>query len=148
MSAPLSIQDVLETAKQKLGGVSACLNDSKAFAKAVSDFDIWLAEHSAHLTSASELSADTRDKVADILRQLTRLEFQARHNAHLVSDMQTYLREDEPSDPYTHKTAPAPQEPRPASTTAEQDGNAVTPQNPAAKIYAAQNQAIQQSSQE
>ncbi len=148
MSAPFSIQDVLETAEQKLGGISAYLNDSKAFAKAVSDLDVWLAEHSVHLTSASELSADTRDKVADILRQLTRLELQARHNAHLVSDMQTYLREDQPSDPYTHKTAPAPQVPHPASATAEQDGNTVTPQNPAAKIYAEQNQVIQQSSQE
>ena len=37
MSAHLSIHDVLETAKQKLGGISACLNDSKAFAQAVSE---------------------------------------------------------------------------------------------------------------
>ena len=29
MSETLSIIDLLETAKQKLGGISACLNDSK-----------------------------------------------------------------------------------------------------------------------
>ena len=148
MSAQLSINDALETAKQKLGGVSARLNDSKAFAKAVSEFDIWLAGHSTQLASASELNADMREKIAEILRRLTRLEFQARHNAHLVSDMQTYLQEDKPLEPYAPKTAQASGPPPPSETTNERDGNGVTPQNPAAKAYAAQNQAIQQASPE
>ncbi|MCH1465915.1 MAG: hypothetical protein L7W39_09480 [Alphaproteobacteria bacterium] len=148
MSAHLSIHDVLETAKQKLGGISACLNDSKAFAQAVSDFDVWLAEHSTQLASAAELNADTREKVADILRRLTRLEFQARHNAHLVSDMQSYLQEDKPIEPYAPKTGQALGPPLPPETREEHDGDNVTPQNPAVKAYAAQNQAIQQISPE
>ena len=148
MSAHLSIHDVLETAMQKLGGISACLNDSKAFAKAASDFEIWLAGHSTQLASANELNADMREKIADILRRLTRLEFQARHNAHLVSDMQTYLQEDKPLEPYAPETAQALTPPPPSERTNERDGNLVAPQNPAAKAYAAQNQAIQQASPE
>jgi len=148
MSAHLSIHDVLETAMQKLGGISACLNDSKAFAKAVSDFEIWLAGHSTQLASANELNADMREKIADILRCLTRLEFQARHNAHLVSDMQTYLQEDKPLEPYAPETPQALTPSLPAERTNERDGNLVAPQNPAAKAYAAQNQAIQQASPE
>ena len=148
MSAHLSIHDVLETAKQKLGGISACLNDSKAFANAVSGFEIWLAGHSTQLASAAELNADMREKIADILRRLTRLEFQARHNAHLVSDMQTYLQEDKPLEPYAPETAQALTPPPPSERTNERDGNLVASQNPAAKAYAAQNQAIQQASPE
>ena len=148
MSAHLSIHDVLETAKQKLGGISACLNDSKAFAKAVSDFEIWLTGHSTQLASAAELNADMRENIADILRCLTRLEFQARHNAHLVSDMQTYLQEDKPLEPYAPETAQALTPPPPSERTNERDGNLVASQNPAAKAYAAQNQAIQQASPE
>ena len=148
MSAHLSIHDVLETAKQKLGGISACLNDSKAFAQAVSDFDVWLAGHSTQLASAAELNADMREKIADILRRLTRLEFQARHNAHLVSDMQTYLQEDKPLEPYAPETAQALTPPPPSERTNERDGDLVAPQNPAAKAYAAQNQAMQQASPE
>ena len=148
MSAHLSIHDVLETAQQKLGGISACLNDSKAFAKAVSDFEIWLAGHSTQLASADELNADMREKIADILRRITRLEFQARHNAHLVSDMQTYLQEDKPLEPYAPETAQALTPPPPSERTNERDGNLVVPQKPAAKAYAAQNQAIQQASPE
>ena len=148
MSAHLSIHDVLETAKQKLGGVSSCLNDSKAFAKAVSDFDIWLAEHSTQLASASDLNADMREQIAQILHHLTRLEFQARHNAHLVSDMQTYLQEDKLIEPYAPKTAQALGPPLPPEAITERDGDIVTPRNPAAKAYVAQNQAIQQASPE
>ena len=148
MSAHLSIHDVLKTAKQKLGGVSSCLNDSKTFAKAVSDFDSWLAGHSTQLTSASEFNAETREKIADILRQLTRLEFQARHNAHLVNDMQNYLQEDRPINPYTPKTGQASGPPLLSETTAEDHSDIVTPQNSAAKAYTAQNQAIQQASKE
>ena len=148
MSAHLSIHDVLETAKQKLGGISACLNDSKAFTQAVSDFDVWLAEHSTQLAFAAELNADTREKVADILRRLTRLEFQARHNAHLVSDMQSYLQEDQPLEPYAPETAQALTPPPPSERANERDGNLVEPQNPAAKAYASQYQAIQQTSPE
>ena len=41
-----------------------------------------------NLSHAADLDYQTREEVADILRQLSRLELQARHNASLVSDMQ------------------------------------------------------------
>ena len=88
MPSSLLITEFLETAKQKLGGVSSCLNNSKAFARAVSEFDDWLEGQRETLSHAADLDYHTREEVADILRQLSRLEFQARHNASLVSDMQ------------------------------------------------------------
>ena len=167
MSETLSIIDVLETARQKLGGISACLNDSKKFAHAVTDFDSWLDAHSQQLSSASDLDQNTREQVADILRQLTRLELQARHNANLVGDMQSYLREGDPADNYLPKSvATASQNPdaitrdETAALTAAEDGAPDTPElsesalsgsalrTPAAQIYAKQNQAIHQASQE
>ena len=103
MSLELSYFDILQTAKQKLGGVSSCLNDSKKFAEAVQDFDSWLEGHKAQLTHAAETDKTIRDTLADILRHLTRLELQARHNAQLVSDMQGYLRDDYPENPYKNQ---------------------------------------------
>lgn len=167
MSETLSIIDVLETARKKLGGISACLNDSKKFAHAVTDFDSWLDAHSQQLSSASDLDQNTREQVADILRQLTRLELQARHNANLVGDMQSYLREGDPADNYLPKSvATASQNPdaitrdETAAVTAAEDGAPDAPElsesalsgsalrTPAAQIYAKQNQAIHQASQE
>ena len=177
MSETLSIIDLLETARQKLGVISACLNDSKKFAHAVTDFDSWLEVHSQQLSSASDLDQNTREQVADILRQLTRLELQARHNANLVSDMQSYLREGDPADNYLPKpVATALQNSdaitryETAAVTAAEDGapdgtelsESALPETalsesalsgsalrtPAAQIYADQNQAIQQASQE
>ena len=172
MSETLSIIDVLETARQKLGGISACLNDSKKFAHSVTDFDSWLDAHSQQLSSASDLDQNTREQVADILRQLTRLELQARHNANLVGDMQSYLREGDPADNYLPKSvATASQNPdaitrdETAAVTAAEDGAPDAPElsesalsesalsgstlrTPAAQIYAKQNQAIHQASQE
>ena len=167
MSETLSITDLLETARQKLGGISACLNDSKKFAHAVTDFDSWLDAHSQQLSSASDLDQNTREQVADILRQLTRLELQARHNAHLVGDMQSYLREGDPADNYLPKSvATASQNPdaitsdETAAVTATEDGAPDAPElsesvlsgsalrTPAAQIYVKQNQAIHQASQE
>ena len=77
MSETLSIIDLLETATRKLGAISACLNDSKKFADAATDFHSWLNAHSQQLSSADDLDKNTREQVADILRQLTRLELQA-----------------------------------------------------------------------
>ena len=167
MSETLSIIDLLETAKQKLGGISACLNDSKKFAHAVTDFDSWLDAHSQQLSSASGLDQNTREQVADILRQLTRLELQARHNANLVGDMQSYLREGDPADNYLPKSVAAASQNSDAVTcnetaavTAAEDGAPDAPElsesalsgsalrTPAAQIYAKQNQAIHQASQE
>ena len=167
MSETLSIIDLLETARQKLGGISACLNDSKKFAHAVTDFDSWLDAHSQQLSSASDLDQNTREQVADILRQLSRLELQARHNANLVGDMQNYLREGDPADNYLPKSvATASQNPdaitrdETAAVTAAEDGAPDAPElsesalsgsalrTPAAQIYAKQNQAIHQASQE
>ena len=42
MASSLSISEFLETARQKLGVISVCLNNSKAFARAVTEFDDWL----------------------------------------------------------------------------------------------------------
>ena len=167
MSETFSIIDVLETARKKLGGISACLNDSKKFAHAVTDFDSWLDAHSQQLSSASDLDQNTREQVADILRQLTRLESQARHNANLVGDMQSYLREGDPADNYLPKSvATASQNPdaitrdETAAVTAAEDGAPDAPElsesalsgsalrTPAAQIYAKQNQAINQASHE
>ena len=167
MSETLSIIDVLETARKKLGGISACLNDSKKFAHAVTDFDSWLDAHSQRLSSASDLDQNTREQVADILRQLTRLELQARHNANLVGDMQSYLREGDPADNYLPKSvATASQNPdaitrdETTAVKASEDGASDTQElsesalpapalrTPAAQIYAKQNQAIHQASEE
>ena len=177
MSETLSIIDLLETANRKLGGISACLKDSKKFSHAVIDFDSWLDVHSQQLSRASDLDQNTRKQVADILRQLTRLELQARHNANLVVDMQSYLREGDPTDNYLPKSVDAAsQNPdavtrdETAAVTATEDGALDTPElsesalpktelsesalpssalrTPAAQIYAKQNQAIHQASQE
>ena len=167
MSETLSIIDVLETARKKLGGISACLNDSKKFAHAVTDFDSWLDAHSQQLSSASDLNQNTREQVADILRQLTRLELQARHNANLVGDMQSYLREGDTADDYLQKAVSSASQnsyaitcDETATVKASEDGASNTPElsesalpspalrTPAAQIYADQNQAIHQASQE
>ena len=160
MSDALSIIELLETARRKLGGISACLNDSKKFAHAVTDFDSWLAALSPQLSSASELDQTTREQVADILRQLTRLELQARHNANLVGDMQSYLNEGNPADNYPLKTVDAAPQNLQTATGGETETVTATsdaasfasynpaPRAPAAQIYAKQNQAIQQASQE
>ena len=60
MSETLSIIELLETARQKLGAISACLNDSQKFANEVTDFDSWLKDHSHQLSSASELDQNTQ----------------------------------------------------------------------------------------
>ena len=177
MSETLSIIDLLETARQKLGETSACLNDSKKFAQTVTDFDSWLDAHSQQLSTASDLDQKTREQVADILRQLTRLELQARHNANLVGDMQSYLLEGGPADNYLPKTVAAVlQNPdaitrdETAAVTAAEDGAPDAPElsesalpetassesalsgsamrTPAAQTYAKQNQAIHQVNQE
>ena len=167
MSETLSIIDLLETARQKLGDISACLNDSKKFVHTVTDFYSWLEAHSQHLSIASDLDQNTREQVANILRQLTRLELQARHNANLVGDMQSYLRDGYPADNYLPKSdATASQNSDPitrnetAAVKAAEDGTHDAPElsestlsdstlrTPAAQIYAKQNQAIHQASQE
>ena len=160
MSENFSIIDILETARQKLGGVSACLNDSKKFAHAVTDFDSWLAAHSQQLSSASDQDQTTRQHVADILRQLTRLELQARHNANLVGDMQSYLREDNPAESYPPKSVATAAPILDSATSGETTSVAATGDaapfashnqvaaTPAAQIYARQNQATQQASQD
>ena len=167
MSETLLIIDLVETARQKLGAISACLNDSKRFAHAVTDFDSWLEAHSQQLSSASELDQNTRGQVEDVLRQLTRLELQARHNENLVGDMQSYLREGDPADNYLPKSvATTSQNPveisrgEAVAETAAENGVPDTPKlsesalpspdlrTPAAQIYAKQNQAIHQASQE
>lgn len=172
MSATLSIVDLLETARRKLRGLSALLNDSKKFAHAANDFDGWLNAHSQQLSSNSELDQNTREQVVDILRQLTRLELQARHNSNLVADMQSYLLEGNSADNYLPKAvasvsknldtissdekaavgvpadgAPDTSEPPdPALTESAPSGLALG--TPVAQIYAKQNEAIHQANQE
>ena len=159
MTSSLSISEFLETARQKLGGVSSCLNNSKAFARAVTEFDDWLEGQRETLSHAADLDYHASEEVADILRQLSRLEFQARHNASLVSDMQKYLHPDSSMPSYatqtpdvaadTQNTAnegenlPAEDNLRPASDFSPGLGL----RSPAAQIYARQNQAIEQAGQ-
>ena len=156
MTSSLSISEFLETARQKLGGVSVCLNNSKAFASAVKEFDDWLEGQRETLSNAADLDHHAREGVADMLRQLSRLELQARHNASLVSDMQRYLHPDSAMPSYATQTPdmaadtqhtadeganlPAEDNLRPASDFSPGFGL----RSPAAKIYARQNQAIEQ----
>jgi len=91
MTEQLPLSEVLDTAKQKLGSISACLNDSAAFAAAVNAFDDWLSEHK-ELIARSTDQADSRQQIEQLIRELTRLEMQARYNISLVSDMQGYIR--------------------------------------------------------
>ena len=159
MTSSLSISEFLETARQKLGGVSACLNNSKAFARAVTEFDDWLEGQRETLSHAADLDYHAREEVADILRQLSRLEFQARHNASLVSDMQKYLHPDSVMTSYATQT---PDVASNTQNTADEGENLPAEDNlspasdfspglglrsPAAQIYARQNQAIEQAGQ-
>ena len=159
MTSSLSISEFLETARQKLGGVSSCLNNSKAFARAVTEFDDWLEGQRETLSHAADLDYHAREEVADILRQLSRLEFQARHNASLVSDMQKYLHPDSAMTSYATQT---PDVASNTQNTADEGENLPAEDNlspasdfspglglrsPAAQIYARQNQAIEQAGQ-
>ena len=159
MPSSLLITEFLETAKQKLGGVSSCLNNSKAFARAVSEFDDWLEGQRETLSHAADLDYHTREEVADILRQLSRLEFQARHNASLVSDMQEYLHSDSAMPSYATQTLDVAAD---TQYTADKGENLPVEDNqrsasdfspglglrsPVAQIYARQNQAIEQADQ-
>ena len=158
MTSSLPISEFLETARQKLGRVSSCLNNSKAFARAVTEFDDWLEGQRETLSHAADLDYHAREEVADILRQLSRLELQARHNASLVSDMQKYLHPDSAMPSYATQTSeaadtqhtadegenlPAEDNLRPASDFSPGLGL----RSPAAQIYARQNQAIEQAGQ-
>ena len=159
MTSSLLISEFLETARQKLGGISACLNNSKAFARAVTEFDDWLEGQRETLSHAADLDYHAREEVADILRQLSRLEFQARHNASLVSDMQKYLHPDSVMTSYATQT---PDVASNTQNTADEGENLPAEDNlspasdfspglglrsPAAQIYARQNQAIEQAGQ-
>ena len=159
MTSSLSISEFMQTARQKLGGVSACLNNSKAFAHAVTEFDDWLEGQREILSHAADLDYHAREEVADILRQLSRLEFQARHNASLVSDMQKFLHPDSAMPSYETQTPDAVAD---TQNTADEGENLPAEDNlspasdfspglglrsPAAQIYARQNQAIEQAGQ-
>ena len=159
MTSSLSISEFLETARQKLGAVSSCLNNSKAFARAVTEFDDWLEGQRETLSHAADLDYHAREEVADILRQLSRLEHQARHNASLVSDMQKYLHPDSAMPSYATQT---PETAADTQHTADEGANLPAEDNlnlasdfspslglrsPAAQIYARQNQAIKQAGQ-
>ncbi len=159
MTSSLSISEFLETARQKLGGISACLNNSKAFARAVTEFDDWLEGQRETLSHAADLDYHAREEVADILRQLSRLELQARHNASLVSDMQKYLHPDSAMPSYATQTPDVASD---TQNTADEGENLPAEDNlspasdfspglgvrsPAAQIYARQNQAIEQAGQ-
>ena len=91
MTTQLPLSEVLETAKQKLGSVSSCLNDSAAFAAAVQDFDEWLAQHKELIAQTTTEQPSCRQQIEQLIRELTRLEMQARYNVSLVADMQGYI---------------------------------------------------------
>jgi len=91
MISQLPLSEVIETAKQKLGSVSSCLNDSAAFATAVSEFDNWLSEHKELIAQTTTEQPHCRQEIEQLIRKLTRLEMQARYNMSLVADMQGYI---------------------------------------------------------
>jgi len=91
MSAQLRLDEILDTAKTKLGVVSSCLNDSHAFARHLTEFDEWLLAHKTELSAASQIDDASRQNISEIISQITKLELQARYNARLVNDMQTHL---------------------------------------------------------
>ena len=91
MTMQLPLSEVIETAKQKLGRVSACLNDSAAFAAAVNEFDDWLSQHKELIAQTTTEHSDCRLQIEQLIRDLTRLEMQARYNVSLVTDMQGYI---------------------------------------------------------
>ena len=91
MTEQLPLTEVLDTARQKLGRVSSCLNDSAAFASAVTDFDDWLSGHKELIADATSETADCRRQIESLIHELTRLEMQARYNVSLVTDMQSYI---------------------------------------------------------
>ena len=92
MTEQLPLTEVLETAKQKLGSVSSCLNDSAAFAMAANDFHDWLSQHKELIAQTTTDQSDCRQQIEQLIRELTRLEMQARYNISLVTDMQGYIR--------------------------------------------------------
>ena len=75
MASSLNIR-ISGNRQAKAWGVSSCLNNSKAFARAVTEFDDWLEGQRETLSHAADLDYHAREEVADILRQLSRLEFQ------------------------------------------------------------------------
>ena len=91
MIEQLPLIEVLETAKQKLGRVSACLNDSRAFSIAVAEFDEWITEHKDLISAYGSEQAKVRREIEQLIHQLTRLELQAQYNISLVTGMQSYI---------------------------------------------------------
>ena len=59
---------------------------------AVNDFDDWLSQHKEQIAQTTTDQSDCRQQIEQLIRQLTRLEMQARYNISLVTDMQGYIR--------------------------------------------------------
>ena len=93
MTVQLPLDEVIITAKQKLSGVSACLNDSSAFRDAVLEFDKWLSEHKEIILASNTRQPNERQEIEQLIHQLSRLELQARYNITLVENMHTYIHE-------------------------------------------------------
>ncbi len=91
MTIQLPLSEVMETAKQKLSSVSACLNDSTAFSASVTEFDEWLTEHKDFISAHAREKANVRLEIEQLIHQLTRLELQAHYNISLVTEMQSYI---------------------------------------------------------
>ena len=91
MTVQLPLSEVIVTAKQKLSSASACLNDSKAFNAAITEFDMWLSKHKALISATAPGQVSEREEIRQLIHQVTRLELQAHYNISLVSDMQGYI---------------------------------------------------------
>ena len=91
MTEQLPLSEVIVTAKQKLSSASACLNDSAAFNAAIAEFDMWLSKHRELISASAPAQMHEREEINQLIRQVTRLELQARYNMSLVSDMQGYI---------------------------------------------------------
>ena len=91
MTVQLPLFEVILTAKQKLSSASACLNDSAAFNAAIAEFDMWLSKHKDIISASVPGQVNESEEINQLIKQMTRLELQARFNISLVSDMQGYI---------------------------------------------------------
>ena len=91
MTSQLPMFEVIATARQKLSGVSACLNDSQKFSSSLLEFDLWLSEHIQAFSEIKQSRSKYQDEIEELISIVERLENQARYNVSLVEGMQHYV---------------------------------------------------------
>ena len=68
MTSQLPMFEVIATARQKLSGVSACLNDSQKFSSSLLEFDLWLSEHIQAFSEIKQVDLSIRTKLKNSYR--------------------------------------------------------------------------------